>query len=60
MKHPLAYVNRNVECFVELLEAIVATPKADRPYLVYASSSSVTAPGPLPCPHHRCGTKMAS
>ena len=39
--HPMIYVEKNVECFVELLEAIVTVPKEFRPYLVYASSSSV-------------------
>ena len=42
LTHPMVYVKRNVECFVELLEAIVSIPpEKGRPYLVYASSSSV-------------------
>jgi UDP-glucuronate 4-epimerase len=39
-KHPMTYVERNVQCFVELLEAIVARDADNRPYLIYASSSS--------------------
>ena len=39
--HPMVYIEKNVECFVELLEAVAAIPEPTRPYLVYASSSSV-------------------
>ena len=39
--HPMVYVEKNVECFVELLEAIVSLDKKSLPHLVYASSSSV-------------------
>ena len=39
ISHPMTYVQKNVQCFVELMEAIVAVQP--RPYLVYASSSSV-------------------
>lgn len=41
LKHPLEYVERNGKCFVELLEALAAQEASGRPYLVYASSSSV-------------------
>ena len=41
IEHPLEYVERNGKCFVTLLEAVVAQKPNDRPYFVYASSSSV-------------------
>ena len=37
----MTYVERTVKCYVELLEAIIARKKEQRPYLIYASSSSV-------------------